>query len=187
MTSIELTGLKADPPIGAMAAFGVLRIWQRLRGFEGSKLAWAAGGGRDFGVLWAQRETTPEALVSALVEDVKKAATRDELNWEEQIKTQTLVQFRKQGEAALEAGSWETAEWFAAFGSELVSGRDEKIETTPFDMSVARQRFLADARKLAARWSEAKAGKTPKKAAQSHGEAMFAPWKCVANLMQRRW
>ncbi len=77
----------------------------------------------------------------------------------------------------MEAGSWETAEWFAAFGSELVCGRDEKIETTPFDMSVARQKFLADARKLAAGLSEDKAGKSAKKAAESYREALFGPWK----------
>ncbi len=72
MTSIELTGLKADTPLGAMAAFGVFRVCQRLRGFQGSKLAWEAGGGEDFAVLWAPGKTTKEALVQALVEDVKQ-------------------------------------------------------------------------------------------------------------------
>ena len=72
MTSIELTGLKADTPIGAMAAFGVLRVCQRLPGFEGSKLAWKAGGGGDYAVLWTPGEPTPDALVHALAGDVKQ-------------------------------------------------------------------------------------------------------------------
>jgi hypothetical protein len=176
MTSIELTGLKADIPMSAMAAFGVLRVCQRLPGFDGSKLAWKAGGGGDFAVLWAPGETTPEALVQALAEDVKKAAAREELNWEEQIKTQTPDHFRKRAEAALEAGAWETAEWFAAFASELVC-RDEKIDATPFDMSVARQKFLADTRKLAAGLGEDKPGRNTKSASESYREALFGPWK----------
>lgn len=177
MTPVELTGLKADIPMGAMAAFGVLRVCQRLPGLEGSKLAWKAGGGGDFAVLWAPGQTTPEALVEALVTDVKYAAARDELNGEEQIKTQGPVEFRKRAEAALEAGEWETAEWFAAFGSELVCGRDEKIDATPFDMSVARQKFLADARKLAAGLGEDKPGRNTKSAGESYREALFGPWK----------
>jgi hypothetical protein len=163
--------------MGAMAAFGVLRVCQRLPGLEGSKLAWKAGGGGDFAVLWAPGQTTPEALVEALVTDVKYAAARDELNGEEQIKTQGPVEFRKRAEAALEAGEWETAEWFAAFGSELVCGRDEKIDATPFDMSVARQKFLADARKLAAGLGEDKPGRNTKSAGESYREALFGPWK----------
>jgi hypothetical protein len=177
MTSIELTGLKADLPIGAMAAFGVLRVCQRLPGFTGSKLAWRAGGGGDIAVLLAPGEATPETLVKALTNDVKQAAARDELNWEEQIKTQTPDQFRAKAKAALDAGAWEAAEWFAAFASELVCGRDEKIETTPFDMSVARQKFLSDARKLAAGLGEDKAGRNVKPTGESYREALFGPWK----------
>ncbi|MCX6633300.1 MAG: hypothetical protein NTW28_37365 [Candidatus Solibacter sp.] len=177
MTSIELTGLKADIPMGAMAAIGVLRICQRMPGFTGSKLAWEAGGGGDHAVLWTPGETTTEALGQALAEDVKKAAERDELNWEEQIKTQTPVQFRARAEALLKAGEWETAEWFTAFASELVCGRDEKVDATPFDMSVARQKFLADARKLAAGLGEDMPGRNVKPAAESYREALFGPWK----------
>jgi hypothetical protein len=177
MTSIELRGLKGDTPIGAMAAFGVLRVCQRLPGLAGSKLGWKSGGGGDFGVLTVPGETTPEALVATLVEDVKKAAARWELNWEEQIKTQTPEQFRAAAVAALEEGAWETAGWFAAFASELVYGDDEKIDATPFDMSVARQKFLADARKLAAGLAEDRPGKKSKSAAESYREALFGPWK----------
>jgi hypothetical protein len=177
MTSIELTGLKADIPIGAMAAFGVLRVSQRLPGFEGSKLAWKAGGSGDFAVLWAPGEATPDALVDALVEDVKTAAARDELNWAEQIKTQTPVEFRARAKSALEDGEWETAGWFAVFANELICGREEKLEATPLDMSVARQKFLADARKLAAGLGEDKQGRNTKSAAESYREALFGPWK----------
>jgi hypothetical protein len=176
MTSIELTGLKADVPLGAMASFGVLRVCQRLPGFAGSKLAWAAGGGGDYPVLWTPGEKTQEELIHALIEDVKKAAKREELK-SEQIKTATPDEFRTRAKKALDTGAFATADWFAAFGSELVCGRDEKIESTPFDMSVARQKFLADARKLAAGLAEDHSGRNAKSAVESYREALFGPWK----------
>jgi hypothetical protein len=89
-----------------MAAFGVLRVCQRLPGFAGSKLAWKAGGGGDYAVLWAPGVVTPDALAHALVEDVKEASGREELNSSEQIKTQTPEEFRTHAKAALDAGAW---------------------------------------------------------------------------------
>jgi hypothetical protein len=177
MTAIDLTGLRADIPMGAMAAFGVLRICKDLPRFKGSKLAWKAGGGGDYAVLWTPGETTADELVQALTADMKEAAAREELNWEEQIKTQTSEQFRNKAKDTLEREAWETASWFAAFASELVCGRDEKIDATPFDMSVARQKFLADARKLAASLGEDKPGRNTKSTAESFREALFGPWK----------
>ncbi len=176
MTSIELTGLKADIPIGAMAAFGVLRVCQRLPEFMGSKLAWGPSGG-DRAVLWTPGETTRDELIHALIEDVKMATGREELKWSEQIKTATPGEFRARAESVVRAESWETADWFAAFGNELVCGRDERIDATPFDMSVARQKFLADARKLAEGLSEDKVGRNAKSAVDSYREALFGPWR----------
>jgi hypothetical protein len=155
----------------------VLRVCQRLPGFVGSKLAWEAGGGGAYAVLWAPGETTLDALIQALVEDVKEASGRDELNSAEQIKTQSPEEFRTHANAALVSAAWETAGWFAAFASELVCGRDEKIDSTPFDMSVARQKFIADARKLAAGLGADGPGRNTKSAAESYREALFGPWK----------
>ncbi len=172
MSRIELRGLRANLPIGAMAAFGCLRICQRLPEFRESKLAWESGGGADFAVLVTPRESSPAALVSALLEDVKGAAERHELTWRDQIKTASSGEFRAETQKALQAATAqnrEAADWFAAFGSELENGKDGKIESTPFDMSVARQRFLADAAKLARGLAD--------DGFDSYNEALFGPWK----------
>ncbi len=176
MQRIELTGLRGNLPMGAMAAFGVLRLCGRLPGFAGSKLCWD-GGGPDHAVLMAPDGCTRESLMAALQEDVKTAPQRPELTWSDQIKTATVEQFREHAAAAIgsaNASNREAADWFAAFGTELKE-KEGKIESTPFDMSVARQRFLADALKLAQGLSEDRPrGKT---AEESYREALFGPWK----------
>ena len=42
---IELTGLRADVPLAAMAAFGCLRILDGLAEWRGTRLSWKASGG----------------------------------------------------------------------------------------------------------------------------------------------
>lgn len=178
MGRIELTGLRPDLPIGAMAAFGCFRVCQRLPEFQGSKLGWASSGGSDYAVLYTPGEGSREALIGALVDDVGKAGDRKELTWSEQIKTVSAAEYRQYAEGVLKeatADDRETADWFAAFGSELQVGRDEKLDSTPFDMSVARQKFLADARRLAVGLSEG-AGKKGRRAPGAYEEALFGPW-----------
>ncbi|MEK7751295.1 MAG: hypothetical protein AAB654_05225 [Acidobacteriota bacterium] len=173
MNRIDLTGLRADLPIGAMAAFGCLRVCDRVERLRGSKLSWEPISGSFHAVLWATEATSHEELVAALVEDVKAAAGRAELTWSDQIKTATPETFI---EHARQARDREVADWFAAFGSDLAVV-DGKLEPTPFDMSVARQKFLADARKLAAGLAEDGGARSQKSSAEAYGEALFGPWR----------
>src|SRR5439155_15262269 len=95
-------------------------------------------------------------------------------------KTADKKEFRQCGQQALEAvaaGNREPADWFAAFGSELVLDRNGKIDSTPFDMSVARQKFLADASRLAAKLGEETTGRNGKSTADAYAEALFGPWQ----------
>jgi hypothetical protein len=179
MNPIELTGLRANLPIGAMAAFGCLRVCQRLPGFRGAKLSWAGGGSVDHAVLWAPPEATPETLVAALVADVQRVAERPELKWSEQIKTASPADFRAAARPELDAASHssrDAVDWFAALANELVRDREGRIEPTPFDMSVARQKFLADALRLAGGLAEQSRGRHAKATADAYREALFGPW-----------
>jgi hypothetical protein len=168
MSCIELTGLRADLPIGVMAALGCLRVCERSPGWLGSKLAWKQTGQGFHAALLTAEEKDREGLVAALIEDVKGAASRPELGWSEQIKTATRESFVEHAEEALD--------WFAAFGSDLELDTEGRIEPTPFDMSVARQKFLADARKLAMGLAEVR-GLASGKTAEAYREAVFGPWK----------
>lgn len=177
MFRIELTGLRADAPIGVMAAFGCLRVCQRSERLAGSKLSYARSGSSFHAVLWTREETSHAELIGALVRDVGGAPTRKELTWHDQIKTADAGLFRAAAKGAIDTATPETREtsdWFAAFGSELVTN-EGKVESTPFDMTVARQRFLADALKLAALL--AAPGRKGKSAEESYREALFGPWK----------
>jgi len=175
MSRIDLTGLRADLPIGAMAAFGCLRVCQRIERLRESRLSWERSTGTFHAVLWTKAETSREDLIAELVGDVGNATTRRELQWSEQIKTASPETFRLAAGEAIEqatAHDREPADWFAAFGSELALD-DGNIRPTPFDMSVARQKFLADARKLANGLSSA----VGKSGQDLYAEALFGPWK----------
>jgi hypothetical protein len=114
------------------------------------------------------------------VEDVGKARERGALAWSEQIKTATPEEFREHARAAVSRATRaerEEADWFAAFGSELALGRDGKIESTPFDMSAANQKFLAGAKRLAASLAEKQPGKKGRGPEEAYSEALFGPWR----------
>jgi hypothetical protein len=175
MSCIELTGLRADLPIGVMAALGCLRVCERTPGWRGSKLAWKRTGQGFHATLWTEEERGPEALVAGLMEDVRGAADRKELLWSEQIKTATRESFAEHAKLAL-AEDGDLPDWFAAFGSDLEVDAEGRIEPTPFDMSVARQKFLADARRLALGLADAR-GLASGRTAESYREALFGPWQ----------
>ena len=181
MKSIGLSGLRADLPIGAMAAFGCLRVLQRVEVFRGSKLAWERAGGSFTAVLFPPGGQAESDLVAALMADVKTAADRKELTWRKKLKGLGQQEYHDAAAEALQEASQrrrETADWFAAFGCETGLDREGNIEPTPLDMTGGPQEFLAGALELASRLSTEpkgrKKGKTPEKA---YREALFGPWE----------
>jgi hypothetical protein len=106
---------------------------------------------------------------------------RREFAWADAIKNASIAVYKEAAGKAIEearSGNHDLADWFVAFGSELVPKREsDKVESTPLDMTVARQQFLADAlwltRSLA--MADGKAGDAPN--AASFTEALFGPWR----------
>lgn len=172
MSVIELTGFRADVPIGAMGSFGVLRIASRL--FTQARLAWKEASGGWYPALYVDAELREDGLIDALIADV---TTRDrkELAWGEgQVKTVNPAEYHK---LLLGAGAdRQLTEWFAAFGNELAHD-GETIKPTPFDMSVARQKFLTDADKLRSALAASKRSNKQKSQREEFREALFGPWK----------
>lgn len=180
MNRIDLTGLSPELPIGAMAAFGCLRVCGRLPALRESRLSWESAGGGFHAVLWTPSQITPAGLVNALIADVKNAPARFELTWSEQIKAVPRQEFLNAARQALESATAfgrEAADWFSAFGTELALDRSGQVEPTPFDMTVARQKFLADALKLAASLAAPSPPRGGKSSTESYTEALFGPWK----------
>jgi hypothetical protein len=169
MAEIHLTGLRADLPIGFMAACGCLRICERRPAFRGARLRWVPFGGSYIPFL--SIPATADEFVQALISDVKSAPGRFAFTWSDQIKSVSKGDFVSAMTKACANSDWESLEWFAAFGTELCVGEDGAVKSTPFDMSVARQRFLADAVKLATALSAPE-----QDVHRSYQEALFGPW-----------
>lgn len=179
MSTIELTGLRADIPIGAMAAFGILRLVTLSERVRESRLAWAEGEGGFHAVLHANADIAPDELISLLLESVREAPNRKALTWTEQLKSADAQQFRKTVKEIVEeitANNRSEVEWMAAFGNEMATD-EGKLEPTPFDMSVARQKFPADAVRLALSLASTERGRKQKTAQEEYREALFGPWQ----------
>ncbi len=167
MRRIELTGLRGDLPIGAMAALAVLRICSRSERIAGAKLCWSGDVGDFRAALETENDVSAEDLLHALVSDVHRK--RDWPDWE-QVKTLTPEEFRPVATDSVSTSlpdNRERCDWIGCLTTELSVSRDGKLESTPFDMSVARQKFLTDARRLSATVGSD----------DEYREALFGPWK----------
>ena len=172
---IQLTGLRADLPIGAMAAFGCLRVCERMKAFRGSKLAWEYAGG-SFTAVLETPDGTGNDLLAALLEEVKRADKRIELTWRAKLKKLAPDEYRQAAKDATKTGR-EAADWFSAFGCEIDLDREGNIEPTPLDMTGGPQEFLAGAVELAQKLSTVPKGRNAKTPEQAFREALFGPWK----------
>jgi hypothetical protein len=189
MSYIKLTGLRADLPIGAMAAFGTLRVCQRLPRWKGSKLSWERAGSSFQPVLYGPESLGRDELVTDLMEDVKTAAQREELSWTDQIKGVNPADFVRQSKAAMSRASVDSREgpdWLAGLGNDLASSKKGFIEPTPHDLSGGPQRFPGEAIKLGLSLGDtrAKAGSAIR---ASYHEALFGPWRYRDNQHSFGW
>src|SRR5262249_16189599 len=131
-------------------------------------------------------ETDREGLVRLLLEEVRRHAEDPIWKQNEQIKGMSRERFCEAARLALAAENREEAEWFAAFGNELVCD-EGAIEPSPFDMSVARQKFLADSVKLARTLSDPDRGKNTKTPEDDFEEALFGPWRYTDDQHSLGW
>lgn len=183
---IKLTGLRADVPIGFMAAVGCLRVCERSDVFRGSKLGWERAGGSFTAILCPANERSADELVAVLLADVKTAAERTELKWRTKLKGLTVEEYRDAARNAVEQGR-QSADWFAAFGCEVVTDRDGHVEPTPLDMTGGPQAFLAGAVELAEKLSAAPKGRKAKSPERAFREALFGPWEYTDDQHSLGW
>ena len=113
-----------------------------------------------------------EQLIGFLIDYMATVPKRLQFSWSDQIKSVSTDEYRKHAMAALvdaAPGERDAADWFAAFGSDLVT-EDGVVASTPFDMTVARQNFLADVRSVAISLAGGDA-------VAAFDEALFGPWQ----------
>ncbi len=175
-SSVSLTGLRADVPLGFMAAMGLWRI---------------LGSERDFRMSWVGRRGSfhPVLHGEGVSAEVVKAACLEHLEkWPEQV----LFGSRDAIKDCLneELPDWRDRfpnleDWFAAFCVEARSP-GEKVEKTPLDMSFARQKFLGDTLKLRTDLQKPRGKKAPTTAGLFE-EALFGPWRYRDDCHSRGW
>ncbi len=179
MNEIALKGLAGSHPLGALAAFGLLRCCQEMDGFRGGRLGWRRGADW-FAVLQTEQEVGPEALVAALVARQKQRPDGPELNWARTLKTDRTSYREATAEArrAVREGYRPFADFLAAFACDLCADDKDQLEPTALYMTSGRQEFLKEAQTLAGRLAGGiKLGRRRKGPEEMFGEALFGPWR----------
>ena len=183
MAQIKLTALKSGVPIGFMAALGSFRHASKMSEFGEVKLGWTPHGGQWCALLQTDERVEADGLAKLFVTRVKASAGRPEVEWSNALNEVSPEVFREQSHSARSGG---LAEWFQAFACELVS-KDGKLQPTPFDMTVARQQFLADAAWLTTDLATPDRRQGDALNIASFYEALFGPWRYQDNQHSLGW
>jgi hypothetical protein len=189
LPQLRLTALKSGVPIGFMAALGAFRHANAMPELGLVKLGWAPHGGQWRAVLETSNDVSAEGFVHLFVERVKDMGERPEFTWSNAVKSSRTAELRREVQHALEAASADNhqlVDWFQAFASELAH-KEDVLESTPFDMTVARQLFLADADWLTKSLAERDKKRGDEVNAESFREALFGPWKYGDNQHSLGW
>jgi hypothetical protein len=179
MSEIALTGLAGDHPLGALAAFGLLRCCEELDGFRGARLAWRQGA-RWYAVLYPPEPAGPDELVAAQVARQRGRADRPELTWADviQVESGLFVKAARAAEDDVAAGRRAYADFLSAFGCELCTNDAGRLSATAFSMTSGQQKFLKEVRTLAARLADGvSVGRRSKSPEELFREALFGPWR----------
>jgi hypothetical protein len=166
--------LVGSHPLGALAAFGLLRCCEELDGFRGARLGWRPPAWH--AVLEAEAEGGVDGLIGALAARQPERPGAPELNWASTLKVPRdtyLGALRGVGE-----GQRCFADFLAAFACELWAGDDGLLEPTAFYMTSGRQEFLKEARTLATRLATGVSiGRRRKGTDELFREALLGPWR----------
>lgn len=189
MQQLRLTALKSSAPIGFMAALGAFRHANAMPELGMVKLGWKPHCGQWCAALETSNEVSADGLVQLFVDRVKGMGERPELTWSQAVKSAQATDLRREAQHALKAASaddHQLADWFQAFATELAH-KEGVLESTPFDMTVARQLFLADADGLTDSLAQPDKKRGDSVNAESFREALFGPWKYEDNQHSRGW
>jgi hypothetical protein len=173
---VRLTGLVGSHPLGALAAFGLLRCCQELDGFRGARLSWCQEA--DWFAVLECGETGD--LVKALVQRQQRRPTGHEWNWADTLRTprDRYLDAVAAARSDLEVGDRHYADFLVAFACDVPVGDGKDVQPTAFYMTSGQQEFLKEARKLAKYLvNVAIFGRQRKTAAEMFKEALFGPWQ----------
>jgi len=198
--SIILHGLIGSDPLGAMAAFGLLRVCSECPALAGARLHWV------WDQDWRAVLSTPDnisrgELIEQLVQH-QKDRSLDVFNWSDDIKMVPKDYRVKMLQHITNATLRNRldADYFAAYGSEIVPDQSKgNVKPTAWHMTAGRQKFLKligedlgksmwnDKPKRAPKDREQMLKSMAKKTADAYSEAIFGPWRRMDNINSLGW
>ncbi|HEX8204335.1 MAG TPA: hypothetical protein VF590_27905 [Isosphaeraceae bacterium] len=157
MSDLPLMGLIGSHPLGALAAFGLLRCCEELAP-DTTRLRWESRGDW-FAVLESTRFQSTDELITELAKRQPGRADAPELRWakdkNDDIRASADL-FREVATEAVSAAVEETtgnkryfADFLSGFTSGFATNEKDELEPTRFYMTSGRQVFLKEVRKLA--------------------------------------
>ena len=155
MKVVSLSALRADNPIGFLAALGTLRLIENARPEWQPKLQWLNQG------FWSAALTLVSDLslddvVSAITDQIANRGNSLEFTWAKVIATTPAI-FREHAAIAFNTARFDhrtSVDFFAAFGTEAALsgserlGRDRKIKPTQLCMTSGQMNFLEKIREV---------------------------------------
>lgn len=179
-SEIELSGLIGSNPLGALAAFGVLRLCQDVPELKTSKLYWRMEDDW-MAVLGIEADIKNDTFVELLV-NRQESRSLDTFNWSVDIRVNPQDYRNRlidQAQKSAMGEHWH-ADYYAAYGSEYVmDGSKGLVKPTAFHMTSGQQKFLDSIVKL---------GKAMQNDTQeAFREALFGPWKYADQQHSLGW
>jgi len=181
MNDIRLTGLIGSHPLGALSAFGLLRVCSEISDLSTARLYWTQE--YDWmAILRVPNEIDKIDLLERLVAH-QQARTLDIFNWSNDIRVPT-EEYRERLEKCAQQTTLHDrldADFLAAFGSEIIKdGSKDLVKPTAFYMTSGMQKFLDEICKV----GDSLQSDTCKKAFE---EALFGPWRYQDNEHALGW
>ena len=187
MTPIEMNGLCGSSPIGAMAAFGLLRVCSQIGELGAVALGWKQTSDWHPVLAVSKGASSATDLARLLTNHLRSRYQAPFLTWQDDIKVEPEILRTRLSEVRHSANrqSNEVASFFAAFGSEFITARSTPdVKPTAFHMSAGQQKFLKSARELAESISPARRPSRGQTAAavqaeteSAFAEALAGPWR----------
>lgn len=203
MTKLELRGLSGTNPLGAMAAFGLLRVLSLYETTREAALAWKFSDDW-YAELHIDAFSTIDDLVDWCLQRQRGRQEASFLNWNADLKVapdqfrevlQDAVADLERAQDPMDPTVRERCDFLVAFASEAVLARSTgDTKPTAFHMTAGQQRFLKSAQELAqsiaadARHSKRQTAEAREEECRTAvREALLGPWKYQDKLHALGW
>lgn len=168
-TDIELSGLTGSSPIGALAAFGLLRLCAEIPALKEARLAWRRED--DWIAVLEVSDAIDRDSLPGLLRDHLRQQSCQVFAWADDIRVQKsdYCQVLQQSLSDASSVNRRSCDYLAAFASEMaVDNAKGLVKPTAFYMTSGQQKFLSSALELAESFKKDQLEKIR--------EALFGPW-----------